>query len=116
MKLLGGNKSIAIAIGLIIIVFLVHRLIWHRPPVPVIQVKQVEVQGKVHGPGTVQAKVPVTVSAKITGILEKLYADDVRPSTIGDYEVAGQARSGIEFLGARRNATHGIDSPKIVRC
>jgi RND family efflux transporter MFP subunit len=34
-----------------------------------------EIQGKVHGPGTVQAKVPVTVSVKITGILTKLYAD-----------------------------------------
>ena len=42
---------------------------------PVIAVKKVEVQGTVHGPGTVQSRVPVTVSAKITGILEKLYAD-----------------------------------------
>jgi len=37
--------------------------------------KQVEVQGEVRGPGTVQSKVPVAVSSKITGILEKLYAD-----------------------------------------
>jgi len=56
-------------------VLLAHRLIWHRPPVPVIAVKKVEVLGTVHGPGTVQSKVPVTVSAKITGVLEKLYAD-----------------------------------------
>jgi HlyD family secretion protein len=35
----------------------------------------VEFQGKVHGPGTVQSKIPVTVSPKITGILEKLEAD-----------------------------------------
>jgi len=75
VKLPGRKKSIAAAIGIIIIVFLAHRLIWHRPPVPVIAVKKVEVQGTVHGPGTVQSKVPVTVSAKITGILEKLYAD-----------------------------------------
>ena len=75
MKLPGGKKSIALAIGVVIIVFLAYRLIWHRPPVPVVSVKKVEVQGKVHGPGTVQSKVPVTVSAKITGILEKLYAD-----------------------------------------
>jgi len=38
-------------------------------------VKNTEIRGKVHGPGTVQSRVPVTVSAKITGILEKLYAD-----------------------------------------
>ena len=75
MTLPGGKKSIALAIGVIILVFLAYRLIWHRPPVPVMAVKKVEVQGKVHGPGTVQARVPVTVSAKITGILEKLYAD-----------------------------------------
>lgn len=75
MKLSGGKKTLGIAIGVIILVFLAHRLIWHRPPVPVVRVKKVEVQGQVHGPGTVQSKVPVTVSAKITGILEKLYAD-----------------------------------------
>lgn len=75
MKLPGGKKALGIAIGVIILVFLAHRLIWHRPPVPVVRIKNVEVQGKVHGPGTVQSKVPVTVSAKITGILEKLYAD-----------------------------------------
>ena len=75
MKLPGGKKSIALAIGVVIIVFLAYRLIWHRPPVPVVSVQTVEVQGKVHGPGTVQSRVPVTVSAKITGILEKLYAD-----------------------------------------
>ena len=45
------------------------------PAVPVIQVKIREIQGKVHGPGTVQSRVPVAVSTKITGILEKLYAD-----------------------------------------
>ncbi len=75
MKLPGGKKLIAAAIGIIILVFLAHRLIWHRPAVPVIAVKKVEVQGTVHGPGTVQSRVPVTVSAKITGILEKLFAD-----------------------------------------
>ena len=75
MKLPGGKKLIAAAIGIIILAFLAYRLIWHRPPVPVIAVKKVEVQGTVHGPGTVQSRVPVTVSAKITGILEKLFAD-----------------------------------------
>lgn len=75
MKLPGRKKSIGAAIGIIIIVFLAHRLIWYRPPVPVIAVKKVEVQGTVHGPGTVQSRVPVTVSAKITGILKKLFAD-----------------------------------------
>jgi len=75
LKLPGGKKAIGVAIGVIILVFLAYRLVWHRPPVPVIRAKKAEIQGKVQGPGTVQSKVPVTVSAKIIGILEELYAD-----------------------------------------
>jgi len=75
MKLPGRKKAIGVAIGILILILLGYRLFWYRPPVAVIVVKKVEIQGKVHGPGTVQSRVPVTVSAKITGILEKLYAD-----------------------------------------
>ena len=75
MKLPGGKKAIGVGVGLIIILLAGYRIFWYRPPVAVMVVKKIEVQGKVHGPGTVQCKVPVTVSAKITGILEKLYAD-----------------------------------------
>jgi len=53
MKLPGGKKAIGIAVGLIIVAFLAYRLIWHHPPRPVMPVKKVEVQGNVHGPGTV---------------------------------------------------------------
>ena len=75
MKIPGGKKLIGVAVGLVILIFLGYRFFWYAPPAPVIQVKTVEIQGKVHGPGTVQSKVPVAVSTKITGILEKLYAD-----------------------------------------
>jgi HlyD family secretion protein len=75
VKLPGGKKTIGVAVGLIIILLAGYRIFWYRPPVAVMVVKKVEVQGKVHGPGTVQSRVPVTVSAKITGILEDLYAD-----------------------------------------
>jgi len=75
LKLPGGKKTFGAVIGILIIIFLGYRFFWYRPPVAVMVVKKVEVQGKVHGPGTVQSRVPVTVSAKITGILEKLYAD-----------------------------------------
>lgn len=71
-----GKKTIAIIIAaVVVVIFAGYRLIWYRPPVGVIVVSKSEIQGKVHGPGTVQSKVPVTVSTKITGILEKLYAD-----------------------------------------
>ena len=62
---------------------------------PVIAVKKVEIQGKVHGPGTVQSKVPVTVSAKITGILEKLYADQ------GDRVKKGQLLAELDAMELR---------------
>jgi HlyD family secretion protein len=75
VKLPGGKKAIGVAVGLIIILLGGYRIFWYRPPVAVMVVKKVEVQGKVHGPGTVQSRVPVKVSAKITGILEELYAD-----------------------------------------
>src|SRR4030065_1909031 len=75
MKLSGKRTAIWAAISLLIIILLGYRLFLYRAPIVVIIVKKTDIQGKVHGPGTVQSRVPVTVSAKITGILEKLYAD-----------------------------------------
>ena len=91
MKFPTRKKVIAAAIGILIIIFLGYRLFLYRPPVIVIVVKKVEIQGKVHGPGTVQSKVPVTVSAKITGILEKLYADQ------GSYVKKGQLLAELDI-------------------
>jgi HlyD family secretion protein len=68
----------------------------------VIVVRKAEVRGKVHGPGTVQSRVPVTVSAKITGIVEKLYADQ------GDRVRKGQLLAQLDSaeLRAREAAAH----------
>ena len=74
-RLWGGKNTILIAVGLIVVLFLGYRLVLYRPTVKVMAAKQVEIQGEVRGPGTVQSKVPVAVSSKITGILDKLYAD-----------------------------------------
>ncbi len=71
----GGKKALLAVIGFVVFFLLGYRLFWYRPPMPVIAVKKNEIQGKVYGPGTVQSKVPVAVSTKITGILEKLYVD-----------------------------------------
>lgn len=75
MKLPGGKKFIWVTVGAVIVILLGYRMFWYAPAVPVMVVKQAEIHGKVQGPGTIQSKVPVTVSAKITGILEGLYAD-----------------------------------------
>jgi HlyD family secretion protein len=95
VKLPGGKKSIALVVGLVVLVLLAYRLFWYSPPVPVIVVKQVQIHGKVHGPGTVQSKVPVAVSPKITGILEKLYADQ------GDLVKKGQLLAEIDSVELR---------------
>ncbi len=69
MNLPGGKKTVWVGLGILLLALIGYRLFWYRPPVPVIVVKKTEIIGKVNGPGTVQSKVPVTVSAKITGIL-----------------------------------------------
>ena len=75
MKLPHGKKAVGFVISPLIILFLGYRLFWYRPPVAVTVVNKAEVQRTVHGPGTVQSKVRVAVSSKITGVLVKLYAD-----------------------------------------
>jgi len=106
MKVPAGKKVIAAVIGILIIILLGYRLLWYRPPVAVIVVKKAEIQGKVHGPGTVQSKVGVTVSAKITGILEKLYADQ------GDRVRKGQllAELDISELKARAASAQAAEN------
>lgn len=101
MRLPGGKKTVVVAIGLLIILLLGYRLVLYRPSVPVIEVKQVEVQGQVKGPGTVQSKVPVAVSTKITGIVEKLYADQ------GDRVQKGQLLAELDAaeLKAKKSAS-----------
>jgi RND family efflux transporter MFP subunit len=93
-----GKKAVGAGIGIVIIILLGYRLVWYKPPVPVIAVKPVEIHGRVHGPGTVQSKVPVTVSPKITGILEKLYADQ------GDRVPKGQLLAELDAIELKARA------------
>jgi HlyD family secretion protein len=106
VKLPGGKKTIWLALGVFLLIIAGYRLFWHRPPVPVVVVKQAEIHGKVQGPGTVQSKVPVTVSAKIIGILERLYADQ------GDQVQKGQLLAKLDAaeLRAREMAARAAGS------
>jgi aspartate carbamoyltransferase regulatory subunit len=61
VKLPGGKKALWLAIGIIILVFLAHRLSWHHPRAPVVRIKNLEVQDKV------QPKMPVTVLNRLEG-------------------------------------------------
>ncbi|MDA8156693.1 MAG: efflux RND transporter periplasmic adaptor subunit [Actinomycetota bacterium] len=70
-----GKKIAIIIIAAVIAGFAIFKIFLYRPRVGVVVVRTAEIREAVQGPGTVQSKVPVAVSAKITGILEKLYAD-----------------------------------------
>ena len=102
MRLPRRNKSIGIAIGVALLVLLGYRFFWYRPPVAVVTVDMAEIHGKVHGPGTVQSRVSVTVSTKITGILDKLHADQ------GDRVQKGQLLAVLDAveLKARKEAAN----------
>jgi len=79
------NKRIVLGVICIVVLFFVgYRLFWYQPMVPVIAVKKEIVQRQIHGPGTVQSKVPVSVSAKITGIVQKLNVDQGAVVKAGD--------------------------------
>ena len=82
---LHANKKIAFAgISIVILFFVGYRLFWYQPAVAVIAVKKEIVQRTIHGPGTVQSKVPVSVSAKVTGIVQKLNVDQGATVKAGD--------------------------------
>ena len=116
MKLPGRKKAIWIAVGLLIIVSLGYRVFWYRPPVTVIVVKKVEIKGKVHGPGTVQSKVGVTVSAKITGILEKLYADQgsrvKKGQLLAELDISELKARAASARAAENRARHDLSRAK----
>jgi RND family efflux transporter MFP subunit len=101
-KIIRGVRISGIIVILLILAFAGYKTFWYLPPTAVIVVKKEEVRGKVHGPGTVQSRVPVIVSAKITGILEKLYADQ------GDKLRKGQLLAELDSVEvkAREAAAH----------
>jgi HlyD family secretion protein len=71
-----SRKKISVIVIVALIAIVAGYRVFLRPlPVAVAVVRQATLRDIVQGPGTVQSKVPVTVSAKITGILEKLYVD-----------------------------------------
>jgi len=91
MKPLSRKKIILAAIGVLILALIVYRFFSYRTPMAVIVVKPSEIRGMVYGPGTVQSKVPVTVSANITGILEAVHADQ------GDHVKKGQLLAQLDM-------------------
>src|SRR4030042_432390 len=75
MKLPGKKIFICAAVGFAVLAILGYRFLLYHPAAVVVPVSVETIHGSVHGPGTVQSRVSVSVSTKITGIIEKLYAD-----------------------------------------
>jgi HlyD family secretion protein len=75
---------IVLALALVVVAALAVARALSPVRVPAMVVAATEIRGTVRGPGTVQSKVQVTISGKITGILTRLHADQ------GDEVKAGQ--------------------------
>ncbi len=104
---LPDKKMITIAVvAVLALLFVGYRIFLRHPSVVAIVVKKTDIHGSVHGPGTVQSKVPVTVSTKITGIITKLYADQ------GNKVRRGQLLAELDSaeLRAREAAAHAAKS------
>jgi len=104
MKWLQKKQWLVIA-SIVVIIGLGYRLFFYSPSVEVIAVKQQQVQGEIAGPGTVQAKIPVSVSAKITGILQKLNVDQGHMVKQGSVLAELDSAELIARLEAARSAT-----------
>jgi len=93
---------IGAGIVLILVAFGAYRSIFHAVPVQVVEVRSGTVEDELHGPGTVQARIPVTVSTRITGVVAALYVDQ------GDAVRAGQllARLDDRDVVARQASAH----------
>lgn len=101
----GKNKTIIVlAVTLCFMLLLGYRLFWSYPSVPVARVIEGEIQGTIHGPGTVQSRIPVTVSSKITGILEKVYVDQGDAVTKGQLLAELDTRELLSLVKASRSA------------
>jgi RND family efflux transporter MFP subunit len=66
--------GIGLACGVLVVAVSGWRL-WPSEPAEVVEVVQAEVEVRVAGPGTVQARVPVTVSARVSAQVVSLHAD-----------------------------------------
>ncbi|MBP6581997.1 MAG: efflux RND transporter periplasmic adaptor subunit [Chromatiaceae bacterium] len=105
LALLGGGALLA------------YRLFLYAPPVAVAQAKEGKVAIEVHGPGVVAARITVTVSTRVTGILKAVHADQGDSVTSGqllaeldDTDVAAKASAAREGATASRRNIEAADA------
>lgn len=101
------HKRTLIALAVLLVVAAIAGMAWLRfgraVSVPVAQAVQASVPQSVVGPGTVQARIPVTVAARITAGVREVHAD------VGDTVKRGQSLALLDDrdLAARRAVVGG---------
>jgi len=107
LKALPRNKQYLLwPLVLVGIVVLLKLTLLAPPRVKVVKVERRDLQAQVYGNGTVEAKVVVGVSSKITGKIVELHADQ------GDRVKRGQLLAKLEnddFIQQRRQAEAGVN-------
>jgi len=96
-----GFRGAALAAALLLVAVPVYRLFIHASRVEVVEAKEGRVMRWIHGPGTVQSRRPLLVSARITAVVTGLHADQ------GDAVERGQLLAQLDDrdLAARAAAT-----------
>ncbi len=87
----------------------IYRFVFHAVDVEAAQVRTGVLQEKIHGPGTVQARIGVVVSTRVTGLIAAVHADHgdhVRKgqllATLDDRDLAAKTAAARAALSAAR--------------
>jgi RND family efflux transporter MFP subunit len=72
---LGIKSGAAVGVVLLLVALPVYRFFIHAPKIEAAVAVEGTVARAIHGPGTVQSRFPVTVSARITAVVTGLHAD-----------------------------------------
>lgn len=98
---------VPILVGLIAVAFAVWWLMFRAIAVPVATTQSGTLPAQVHGPGSLQARVATTISARISGRIVELHADQ------GETVAAGALLTTLdsaETLNRQRSAKAGVSS------
>lgn len=100
MQVSAKARAGAALVGAAALLGLVVLRVTAAPKVPVVQAAEGSAQRKVHGPGTLRARIAVTVSARVTGVVREVLAD------LGDRVTEGQLLATLDDSesGAREAA------------
>jgi HlyD family secretion protein len=70
-----ARTALLVALLLVLAAVVAYGVAWRPTPIPTVRVHEGQVEETLHGLGTVQTRVPVTVSTRTTGTVVQLYAD-----------------------------------------